>query len=277
MKKFILFICLLCFSTILFAQDYTAVTYNLRLNLESDASNWWEYRKERLANQLEYLSPDVFGIQEGLHEQITYLDQRFPNFSYTGVGREDGKTAGEYAAIFYDTTTFTIQKSGNFWLSETPDTPSKGWDANYIRICTYALFYNAETSEYIWIFNTHLDHEAQKARLESVKLIQQKIQELNAEGYPVVLMGDFNAVPDSEPITYITGFMQDTRTISKTKPEGPVGTFNGFNIAHPLDRRIDYIFVSEEIYVHSYQVHVETSYSHYPSDHLPVAIGFTIE
>lgn len=277
MKKLLLSVFLLFSSSVLLAQNYTAVTYNLRLNLESDASNWWEYRKERLTNQLNYLSPDIFGIQEGLHEQVTYLDKRFPDFNYVGVAREDGETKGEYAAIFYDAAKLEVRESGTFWLSETPDTPSKGWDANYIRICTYALLFHDKTNQYFWVFNTHLDHEAEQARIEGVKLIQQKIQELNNNGYPVILMGDFNAEPDSEPISHITWFMHDSRSISNTKPKGPIGTFNNFEIAHPLDRRIDYIFVSDKIDIHSYQVHLETSYSHYPSDHLPVAIEFSIE
>lgn len=277
MKSFFLSLVLIFSANFVFAQNYTAVSYNIRLNLESDASNWWEYRKERLSNQLEYLAPDVFGTQEGLPEQIAYLDERFPDFSYVGVGRDDGKSSGEYSAIFYHTDTFELIDSGTFWLSETPETPSMGWDAEFPRICTYALLRDVETNQHLWVFNTHLDHVGEKARLASVKLIHQKIQELNTDEYPLVLMGDFNATPDSPPITYLIDFLNDSRAVSKTEPEGPVGTFNNFEMAHPLDERIDYIFVSGGIEVQQYQAVVETSYSHFPSDHLPVVVDFSIE
>lgn len=276
MKSWISVVLLLLFYTSCLGQDYSAVTYNLRLNIESDGINQWENRKEWLVNQVKDLSPDVLGTQEGLHDQITYMDSTLSNYQYVGIGREDGATKGEYAAIFYKGDLFKSSESGTFWLSETPDTVSKGWGANYERICTYSLFFDEERDQHFWVFNAHFDHESKQARIESVKLICQKIQTLNDENYPVIFMGDLNAIPDSPPISFLNKHMRDSRNISQNPPLGPVGTFNGFDVSHPLDHRIDYIFVDENITIQQYNVINEIKDNRTPSDHLPVFVNFSI-
>lgn len=276
MKLNLLFVLILLTSTPGFGQSYTAATYNLRLNIESDGINQWENRKERLANQVEQLAPDILGTQEGLADQIQYLDSTLTNYSYTGVGRDDGAAKGEYAAIFYNTKKFESIKNGTFWLSETPDTVSMGWDAAYLRVCTYTLLFDEAQNNHIWVFNAHLDNEGEQARLESLKLIWENIREQNTANHPVLLMGDFNAEPGSPPIAFLTPKMNDSRDESLTDPEGPEGTFNGFNTSHPLDQRIDYIFVSDDIEVQNYRTINEIKQNRTPSDHLPVFIGFTI-
>ncbi|SMO53034.1 endonuclease/exonuclease/phosphatase family protein [Gracilimonas mengyeensis] len=276
MKYLLSLLALLLFTTGTYGQSYSAATYNIRVSMQSDGGDYWEFRRQRVANQLARLTLDIFGTQEGLEEQIRYLDQKFPDFSYVGVGRDDGEISGEYTAIFYDDTRFNKEKSGTFWLSDTPDEVSTGWDAALPRICTYVLLRDESNDQHLWVFNTHLDHQGEEARLESLKLIHQKIEQLNTADYPVILMGDLNALPDSEPISYLSEKMNDARSITQSEPEGPLGTFNGFDISNPLDRRIDYIFVSDEVQVDNYAVDHEISYSRTPSDHLPVIIEFSI-
>lgn len=276
MKTWISAVLLFLFITSCTNHNYSAATYNLRLNIESDGINQWENRKAWLADQLKDLSPDVLGTQEGLHDQIMYLGSTLSDYQYVGIGREDGDTKGEYAAIFYKNDTFNSLESGTFWLSETPDTVSKGWGANYERICTYTLLFDEERGQHFWVFNAHFDHESKQARIESVKLIWEKIQSLNKEKHPVIFMGDLNAIPDSPPISFINEHMRDARNISEKPPAGPTGTYNGFDVSHPLDQRIDYIFVDENITVQQYKVINEIRDNRTPSDHLPVVIDFSL-
>ncbi len=276
MKFRLIFTFLLFSTTFSFAQPYTAVTYNIRFSTESDGINQWENRKAWLVDQVKEISPDVMGTQEGLHKQISYLDSTLSDNDYVGSGREDGKTAGEYAAIFYKRESFKSLESDTFWLSETPDSVSKGWGANFERICTYTLLFDENSDQHLWVFNAHLDHESRRARIESVKLIWEYIQKLNTQDYPVIFMGDLNAVPDSPPIVYISQHLNDSKSISHNEPIGPVGTYNGFGVSHPLDRRIDYIFVNDDIAVQRYKVINEIKDNRTPSDHLPVVASFNI-
>ncbi|MDR9419764.1 MAG: endonuclease/exonuclease/phosphatase family protein [Gracilimonas sp.] len=251
----------------------SAMTYNIRYATERDGINSWEHRK----NQLIQTKPDVFGIQEGLHHQVQYLDSALTDYKYVGVGWDDGNTGGEYTAIFYKTNKLDVVDSDTFWLSETPDTVSVGWDASMERITTWARFKERESNKEFWVFNAHLDHIGAQSRLNSLKVIRQFIDENNEDRLPIILMGDFNAEPESDPITYLNWLMDDTRTISKRKPKGPVGTFHGFDPEHPLDRRIDYIFVSSGIEVLSYEAILEQNEGHFPSDHLPVLVGYLLD
>jgi endonuclease/exonuclease/phosphatase family metal-dependent hydrolase len=257
-------------------QSYTAATYNIRMNTESDGINRWDNRKDWVKNQILELNLDVFGTQEGLPEQISFLDSTLIEYDYAGVGRRDGVSEGEHSAIFYKTDKFNLVEKGDFWLSETPEQVSKGWDAAVIRICTYTLLKNKESDDMFWVFNAHLDHIGATSRLEALKLIQKRADSLNTDNYPIVVMGDFNALPDSPPIQFLSEHFQDSRVISKTEPLGPVGTFNGFDTNHPLENRIDYVFVSDRISIGSYSVVNEIRDNRTPSDHLPVVIEFTL-
>jgi endonuclease/exonuclease/phosphatase family metal-dependent hydrolase len=192
-------------------------------------------------------------------------------YSYIGVGRDDGKEAGEYSCIFYKKDKFEVIEQSTFWLSPTPDSVSKAWDAAYKRVCTYGLFRNKKTKQQFWVFNTHFDHVGKVARLESAKLIIEKIKELNAKNYPVVLSGDFNSKPNDSPIEYITNNMQNSRSISKLV-YGPADTWNGFKFNQKLDGCIDYIFISngEKVSVSKFATLTDSYDMKYPSDHLPV-------
>ena len=277
MKRCIPFFLLLILSGPVLAQTYTAATYNMRLNVESDSVNRWDNRKAWFTDQVKSFSPDVMGTQEGLPGQISYLDSVFNQYEYAGVGREDGAQKGEYSAVFYNAEKFNLINQNTFWLSETPDKVSTGWDAALPRICTFVLLEDIQNKQRFWVFNTHFDHIGKQARLESAKLILEKINELNRQDYPVLMMGDLNSMPDSPPITFISEHMNDAKEASKSEPKGPVGTFNSFDTSHPLDTRIDYIFTNDDITIHSYEVINEIKNNRTPSDHLPVVVTFSLK
>ncbi|MEP4533470.1 MAG: endonuclease/exonuclease/phosphatase family protein [Cyclobacteriaceae bacterium] len=254
------------------AQSITMMTYNIRLSLASDGPNAWDNRKENVAGQIQFYEPDIFGIQEGLPEQVDYLDSALQDYNFIGVGRDDGERKGEFSAIYFKSEKFKLLQSGTFWLSPTPDKPSKGWDAAYPRVCTYGQFQNLKSKEKFWVFNTHFDHVGDKARKESARLILKKIGNLNHEGLPVILSGDLNLTPDQAPIQMLAAEMKDSCLACKTAPFGPEGTWNGFDFKSPLDRRIDYIFVSMDVKVNKYAVLTDSQNQNFLSDHLPVFV-----
>lgn len=279
MKKYIL-ICLLLIGFVQFsiAQTYNIMTYNIRYSNTHDGENQWEKRKEYLCDQIAYYNPDIFGIQEGLHLQIVYLNDYFRDYNYVGVGRDDAKTKGEYSAIFYNATKFEILESDTFWLSKTPSKISVGWDASMERICTYALLKDKKTGTKFYVFNTHFDHRGKKARIKSAKLISEKIASINQEKIPVFLMGDFNLLPESKPIRFLSKKFNDAKHTTIHKPFGPEGTFNGFKFDKPVTDRIDYIFTSKEnVLVHRFAIISDSKDCKYPSDHLPVFINVSFE
>jgi endonuclease/exonuclease/phosphatase family metal-dependent hydrolase len=272
MNKISLFIVLVFSFSILFGQETTKVmTYNIKLDYPKEGKNSWDNRKDLITGQINFYEPDVFGVQEALPNQMKYLNSTLVKYSYVGVGRDDGEDEGEYSAIFYKKEAYEILKSSTFWLSETPNKVSMGWDAVCNRVCTYSLFKNKKTKNVFWIFNTHFDHIGKIAQMESPKLILKKIKELNTKNYPVILMGDFNLEPETENIQLLKNFFNDSREISKTKPFGPIGTFNGFHFDKPVTRRIDYIFTSKNnIKVNKYGVLSDSKDCKYLSDHLSV-------
>ena len=254
-------------------ETYKMMTYNIRYDNPGDGENTWSKRKEFMSDQIAYNHPDVFGIQEGLHPQVQYLDSVFVDYGYIGVGRDDGKTKGEYSAIFYNKEKLNILKEGTFWLSETPDQISIGWDAALERICTYGLFENNLTHEKFWVFNTHFDHIGDVARVNSAALILANMSEFNATNLPVIVMGDFNLTPEAEPIKLLSKALNDCKDISVAKPFGPSGTFNAFEFNKPVLDRIDYIFTSkDQVKVLKYAVLSDSKDCKYPSDHLPVLV-----
>ncbi|HLF47619.1 MAG TPA: endonuclease/exonuclease/phosphatase family protein [Chitinophagaceae bacterium] len=253
------------------AQEIKAMSYNIRLDVASDGENRWDARKEKVATLMNYYEADFIGVQEVLHHQLNYLLENLSGYFYIGVGRDDGKEAGEYSCIFYKTDKYKVVKQSTFWLSPTPDSISKGWDAAIVRVCTYGLFKNKKTKQQFWVFNTHFDHIGKNARVESAKLIIEKIKELNTKNYPVILTGDFNVRPEDAPILYITSEMQNTRTISKLV-HGPLDTWNAFKFNAKPDGCIDYIFISnnKKISVSKFATITDSYDLKYPSDHLPI-------
>lgn len=259
-------------------QEIKIMSYNIRLDVKSDGENWWEKRKNKVTGLLNYYEADFIGLQEVLHNQLLYLKASLPGYSFTGVGRDDGKEAGEYSCIFYRKDKYTVVEQSTFWLSPTPGMPSKGWDAALNRVCTYGLFKNIKTKKFVWVFNTHFDHMGKLARLESAKLIIKKINELNTKNYPVIVTGDFNSRPGDEPSQYMMANMQNSRSISKLV-YGAADTWNGFTFNEKPNGCIDYIFVSNDkrITVSKFATITDSYEMKYPSDHFPVLATINID
>lgn len=266
------FLILFVVGTLLSVQGQTidVVSYNIRYDNPDDAPNHWDNRKDFLISQLNFYDPDVFGIQEGLIHQVKEIDEGLKGYAYFGVGRDYGDERGEHTAVFYNKERVKVLEESTFWLSTTPEKPSKGWDAALPRTCTYGIFENRSDGTKFMVFNTHFDHVGVKAREESSKLILEKIKELNTESHPVVLTGDFNLESDSPGVQVIVGEMADTHIAVGENAFGPDGTFNGFEFNKPVERRIDYIFVSDEFEVLKSAILSDSKNARYPSDHLPV-------
>ncbi len=258
-------------TAVLGAQNLRVMTYNIRFDNPNDGPDAWPNRKDHLIAQVAHYQPDVLGTQEGLIHQLEAMEEGLSGYRYFGVGRDRGDRQGEHTAIFYREDRLELVRSETFWLSETPDRPSKGWDAALNRICTYAQFRQRASGRSFYVFNTHFDHMGEQARLESAKLIVRKITEFNREGYPAILLGDLNLEPDSGPIRELALHLDDAFTRAGKTAYGPPGTFNGFNCTQPVTRRIDYVFLSPGHFeVTSHAILGETTGTGYPSDHFPV-------
>jgi len=260
------------------AQNLKVMTYNIRLDIEADGDNDWTHRKDFFSSQIQFYEPDIFGVQEAKPNQINDMETALPQYHNVGIGR-DGIGKGESSNIFYKKDRFKVVTSTTFWLSETPEKISKGWDAQFNRVCTYALFKDTKTKKLFWVFNTHLDHMGDEARTNGILLILSKIKDLNTKNYPVLFMGDFNSQPTSERIIALKKEMNDTREISEAKPFGPSGTFNGFKHNEPVTTQIDYIFVSKnnKFKVKKFAVLSDSKDLKYPSDHLPVYVELSFK
>jgi endonuclease/exonuclease/phosphatase family metal-dependent hydrolase len=257
-------------------QTVQIMSYNLRYDNPNDGVNKWDERKESMLALINDYGPDIFGIQEGLHHQVEYLAENLSNYEYIGVGRDDGKQKGEYTALFFNRTKFSVLEESTFWLSDRSDIISVGWDASMERICTYGLFKHKISQKMIWVFNTHFDHIGVTAREKSAELIISKIKSLSQENAPTILMGDLNALPDSKPIAHLKTVLDDGLLISKTQLYGPSGTFNGFNPLLKVARRIDYIFTAK-LNVLSYgHIDKKRADNNYISDHLPVLVKLNL-
>lgn len=268
MKK--LFFGLLMASKLFFSQDLKVMTYNIRLSLESDKENSWNNRKDDALALMSYYHPDYFGVQEAVPQQMTDIKTTLTDYDYVGVGRDDGKNQGEYSAIFYDKNKLEVIRSGTFWLSETPEKPSKGWDAAYNRVCTYAFFKIKKTGKQFLAMNLHFDHVGDVARVNSAKLILEKIKKLNPKNVPLTLTGDFNLTDDSEPIKIISKSLDNVFYHSKKTHYGPKGTFTGFDINTIPQDRIDYIFVKGFEVLSNRTINDRRENLLYPSDHFPI-------
>ncbi|WP_028123431.1 endonuclease/exonuclease/phosphatase family protein [Epilithonimonas tenax] len=268
MKK--LFLGLFFASHLFVAQDLKVMTYNIRLSLESDKENSWDNRKGDALALLSYYHPDFFGVQEAVPQQMVDLKTSLKDYNYVGVGRDDGKNQGEYSAIFYDKNKLEVVKSGTFWLSETPEKPSKGWDAAYNRVCTYALFKIKKSGKKFMAMNVHFDHIGDLARVNSSKLILEKIKELNPQNLPLTLTGDFNLTDDTEPIRIVSKSLDNVYYNSKKPHYGPIGTFTAFDVNTVPKDRIDYIFVKGFEAESNRTINDRRENLLYPSDHFPI-------
>ena len=255
-------------------KELIVLSYNIRYDNPNDGENQWKYRKEIIANYIKEIRPDIIGMQEVLDPQLVFLDISLTEFSFVGVGREDGKTKGEYSPILYNSNRLTLLQTDTFWLSETPKVISVGWDAALERICTYAQFEHKETGQKFWVFNTHFDHIGELARIQSAKLILQKIKMLNINNFPVIITGDFNLTPDTAPIKMLQNSYID---VMQKIPGDAInnGTFTGFDKLSNGEDRIDYIFQKDLKIHNSSHIWLKTSSGHWASDHHPVQAIFS--
>jgi endonuclease/exonuclease/phosphatase family metal-dependent hydrolase len=246
------------------------ITYNIRLNTPSDKENAWPNRRDDVISLLKTCKADIFSVQEALYDQVMNLKEGMTGFDYVGVGRDDGNINGEFSAIYYDSGRFELVESGTFWLSQTPQIPSKSWDAALNRICTWARLKEKDNHRTFYVFNTHFDHIGVLARKKSAELILKKIVEIADRKDPVLLTGDFNLTPKEKPLELIRQKLKDSRQVSKTVPHGPVGTFNGWDTKSVPENRIDYIFVNKLFVVNNYSTLTDSREGRYFSDHFPV-------
>ncbi len=246
------------------------MTLNLRYENTYDKENGWDKRRDEVARMINFYQPDLLGIQEGLYAQVHFLDSALPHYDYIGVGREDGKQQGEYAAIFYNTKKLTCLNQKTYWLSETPDKVSKGWDAALERIVTFGTFVAKGKKDTFYVFNCHMDHIGKTAREQSARFILHLIDSMCLAKSKVVLTGDMNAEPDEAPLQVFKTRFDDLYQTPSIQHYGPPGTFNNFKTDQPVTKRIDYIFV-KNIPVYSY-IHIDDRRDNtlWLSDHLPV-------
>ncbi|MBQ6284246.1 MAG: endonuclease/exonuclease/phosphatase family protein [Bacteroidales bacterium] len=235
-------------------------SYNIRYENKGDSlkGNGWGQRLPIIAQQILFHDLEIFGTQEGYIGQLEGMKALLPGYEYIGVGRDDGKQAGEHSAIFYKTEVFDLLDHGDFWLSPTPDVPSKGWDAALNRICTWGHFRIKATRQELYYMSLHMDHIGVQARMESAKLVVEKIKEI-CGGKPVVLTGDFN-VDQNNPIysTFVTsGILNDSYEVCEIR-YALDGTANGFDPNSFTTSRIDHVFVSPQTRVIRYGVLTDT-------------------
>ena len=253
----------------IFENTLEVVSYNIRYDNSQDGENQWDIRKETLASYLLKSSPDIIGMQEVLNNQLADLSNFLKEYKYVGVGREDGKTKGEYSPIFYRKSKLKVLMSSTFWLSETPQKISVGWDAALERICTYALFIDRKSKKQFWVFNTHFDHLGVIARSESVNLILERISIINVNDYPILVTGDLNLTPETLPIKKFQSNLNDVLSdLNLNDPK--YGTFNGFDINKNASSRIDYIFQKGFRVLSAEHMWIKTPKDLWASDHHPV-------
>lgn len=302
MRRTILFVLLVFFAcSSVVAQGFIVATYNMRNANKGDSTNGngWGQRLPVIAQLIQFHDFDIFGTQECKFNQLTDLKNSLPGYDYIGIGRDDGKEAGEYSAVFFKTERFSLLKKGDFWLSTITDKPNKGWDAVLPRICSWGEFKDKRTGFTFFLFNLHMDHVGVKARAESAKLVLAKMKEL-AGNYPTILTGDFNVDQTSESYSLInnSGILKDAYESAPLK-YALNGTFNNFKSDSKTDSRIDHIFLTGQFSVQRYGILTdnyrtvnpdsetgtsanfpkEVSLSKYtarePSDHFPVMAEIT--
>lgn len=247
-------------------------SFNLRMDTPRDSMNAWPNRKEMVKGLIRFHDFDIMGTQEAFKHMLDGVAE-LDGYAYIGAGRDDGEAAGEHSAIFYKTNRFEVVENGDFWFSETPEVPGKGWDANCCnRICSWGKFRDKESGREFFVFNSHYDHEGKVARRESSKLLLARIRQIAGGHTTVFATGDFNALPSDEPIRTLAadGLLQDAYTISQQPPYGTVGTHNSFKLSAEMKGRIDYIWVTKDIAVKKYGVLNDMQYGRFPSDHFPV-------
>ena len=266
----------LFFLTVLSAQGQPikVMTYNIRYDTPQDSVNQWPKRAHKVYSLIKKYDPDLIGLQEVLHHQLMDLIQNLPAYTYIGVGRDDGKTKGEYSAILYKKDRFKAVNQNTFWLSETPLIPgSKSWDAAITRVASWGTFKDLKSNKDFLMINTHFDHIGKEARKNSAALLKEKASEI-AKDFPLIITGDFNCTREEPP--YATIMEPKGIVLTDPAPANPPGTFCSFKVKSITCKGIDYIFHSQSLSSKDYQVLQDNDGKYYPSDHLPVMVNLNI-
>lgn len=252
------------------SDELKVMSYNVRLEHMGDGDNAWPNRKEATIEMLEVIKPDVFGVQEALPQQVQYISEQAPLYKNVGVGRDDGVAKGEFMSIFWNTEVIEMIEWGTYWLSETPDVPSYGWDAACRRTATWALMKDKRNGKHFYYVNTHLDHKGAEARRNGLMMVLERIATMNPDSYPMVLTGDFNVTPDDECLVELDKKMDSARKVAKVTDNK--SSFNGWGKIAPEDSYlIDYIYVSGFKSVPEFRTITETfAGKPYISDHYPI-------
>ncbi len=252
------------------SNELKVMSYNVRYDTPKDGDNIWDLRKHATIAMLNDVKPDVFGVQEALPNQIAYISEQAPVYKNVGVGRDDGVSKGEHMSVYWNTETIEMIEWGTYWLSETPDVPSYGWDAGCRRTATWTLMKDKRNGKKFFFVNTHLDHKGVEARKKGLQLVIDKIAAMNPDGYPMVLTGDFNVLPDDECLVDLDKQMQSARKVAKVTDNK--STYHGWGTRSPEEEYvIDYIYVSSFASVPEYFTNVK-EYAERPfvSDHYPI-------
>lgn len=262
--------------------------YRYAADPQAEGEEPWSIRKTHVASSIlfnTFNTSSLVLLQEVLHDQLAdilnLLNENTPGdeWIYCGVGRDDGGVKGEYAPIIFRKSQFQVVLNRTFWLSETPDIPSKGWDAASIRIVNVSLLIHRQTERLAYVLNTHLDDQGKAAREEGAKLINSIID--NLEGHDIlILAGDLNSEPDQEAYPILTKKLRDASKIVATSNLMKYGnrhTFTGFQSGEKK-KTIDYIFVYSDTSVTSYGVLANIfDDGIYASDHRPVVANIVVE
>lgn len=276
MKKLIGLFFLVGLNWTLMAGSLCVGTYNIRCENASDnaAGNGWLVRCPQVTHLIQKYGFDLFGAQEVTLRQLNDLQTRLPEYASIGVGRDDGKQGGEFSPIFYKKANFRCLRSGTFWLAPSDSIPSVGWDAALPRICTWAQFQRTDGSVF-WFYNLHMDHMGKLARLESAKLVLNKITESCGKA-PVILTGDFNMDQNSPGYVWLTkaDALHDAYQWAATRGK-EMPTFNDYQLKPLGNSRIDHLFVTKNVNVLRYEVLTDTyqaDTTRLPSDHFPIKV-----
>ncbi len=273
---FSVFLFVAFFSLDLSAQKMTIASYNIRYDNPRDTGNLWQDRKQAVAALIRYHNFGLFGVQEALQHQLNDLSTQLKGYASYGRGRDDGQSKGEHSSIFYKKAQYELIDKGDFWLSPTPEKPGPGWDANLNRICTWVQLKDKKTGKTFYVFNAHYDHQGTKARIESSKLVIEKIRKIAGDG-PAIFMGDLNGSRDSEWYRSLSGssVLRDSYNLARQAYQ-PNGSSNGFKTNAVGKEVIDHVFITQHFTVNKWAVLTDTYNGKFPSDHFPVAVTLSI-
>ncbi len=276
MRRYLFIIALLTSLLSMAATPFQVMTFNVRLDVAGDGANAWSNRKDHVGLMLNYYAPELIGMQEVTPGQLSDLRAMLSGYGQVGVGRDNGKDAGEHCPIFYDTSRFVLVDNGDFALNATSEWGVKGWDASYNRVATWVILDDKATGKRLAYVNTHLDNDGHVARVEGMRLVMEKMSQV-AAGLPLIITGDFNCTDDAPLKVLAQAGMRHTRDISHIV-YGPAWTWHDFG-REPMTERvlIDYIFVSNHFGVERYRTIADTyNDGFWPSDHLPVITTVTL-